>query len=75
MGFTSQSPDINPSEHFWEYLKQEKAKHNPTSLKNLGDVINNCWKNIKIEMIREPLDCVPGRIKIVLKEKGCIEKK
>ena len=70
MGFPLQSPDANPTEHFWEHLKQEKVKHIPTSLKNLRDVINDCRKNIKIEVIRKPVDAMSGRIKTVLKEKS-----
>ena len=62
MGFPPQSPDLNPSEHFWEHLKREKVKHKPTSLNNQRDVIHDCWKNIK--------DSMPGRIKTVLKEKS-----
>ena len=70
MNFPLQTPDGNPIETFWERLKQEKVKHNPTSLNNLRDVINDCWKNIKIEVIRKPVDSIPGRIKTVLKEKS-----
>ena len=55
MGFPPQSPDVNPNEYFWEHLKQEKVKHNLTNLNDLRDVINNCWKDTKIEVIRKPL--------------------
>ena len=44
MGFPPPSPDVNPIEHFWEHLKQKEVRHNPTSLNNLRDVINDCWK-------------------------------
>ena len=54
MGFPSQTPYMNPIEHFWEHLKKEKIKHN--SLNNLQDVINGCWKNIKTEVMKKPID-------------------
>ena len=42
MGFPPQTPDTNPIGHFWEHLKQEKVKHNSTSLNNQRDVLNDC---------------------------------
>ena len=56
MRFPPQSPDVNPIEDFWKHLKQEKVKHNPTSLNSLRDVINDCWKNIKTDVIRKSVD-------------------
>lgn len=53
MDFPPQSPGLSPIEHFnsiehlWERLKREKLRPNPTSLNNLLDVPNDCWKNIK----------------------------
>ena len=70
IGFPPLSPDVNPIEHFSQHLKQEKVKHNPTSLNTLRDVINDCWKNIKTDVIRKSIDSMPGRIKTVLKEKS-----
>lgn len=67
--FPPQSPDINPIEHLWEHLKREKVKHNPTSLNNLWDVLNDCWENIKMEVIRKLVHSMPSRVKAVLKAK------
>ena len=70
MGFPPPSPPVNPIEHFWEHLKQDKAKYNLISLNNLRDVIYDCWKNTNTEVIRKPVDSMPTGIKTVFKEKS-----
>jgi transposase len=67
----SQSPDLNPIEHLWYYLKRRLASHKPR-LKNvdeLWDLIGAELKQVPVDMCVKLIESMPKRIEKVLKRR------
>ena len=65
------SPDQNPIENLWNFMKQKIADHNPTSLENLKEVTVNVWVNeITRDYCKKLARSMPKRISAVLRAKG-----
>jgi hypothetical protein len=67
-----QSPDLNPIEHLWGYLKRKLATyHDPTDgIQELWTRVEHEWDNIPVSICCELINSMPERIKSVLKSKG-----
>ena len=66
-----QSPDLNPIEHLWDFLKRKVAKKNCSSLKCLRKCIEKIWKEeIPDDLIKNLINSIPKRIKACLENKG-----
>ena len=67
-----QSPDINPIEHLWHYLKCKlNAYENPPiSMNQLWERIELEWNNINAETCRILIDSMPRRMMAVIKARG-----
>jgi hypothetical protein len=67
----SQSADLNPIEHVWNYLKVQIGKRGtrPTSIHDLWEVILEEWEKIPIDFIRKLFRSMPRRAKAVLDAK------
>lgn len=68
----SQSPDLNPIEHVWNFLKVRiglREKH-PTSIHDLWDIVVEEWEKIPVDYIQRLYESMPSRIQAVLKAKG-----
>ena len=70
MDFPPQSPDLNPIEHLWEHLKRDKTKYAITSQDTLWHAFNECWNNLKPEIIHKHIESMSKRESPVLKAKG-----
>ena len=70
MDFLLQSPDLNPIKHLWEDLKRDKTKYATTSQDTLWHAINECWNNLKPEIIHQPFESMLERVSAVIKAKG-----
>ena len=70
MDLLPQFPDLNPIEHLWEHLKKDKTKYVITSQDTLWNAINECWNNLKPEIIHKLIEFMPKRVSAVLKAKG-----
>ena len=70
MDFPPQSPDLYPIEHLWEHLKRNNTKYVITSQDTLWHAINECWNNLKPEIIHKLIVSMPKRVSAVLKAKG-----
>jgi len=68
----AQSPDLNPIEHMWSYLKKQLAKYEtpPRSCKELWERISKEWYNIPVEYCRSLIRSMPRRLKAVYRAKG-----
>lgn len=68
----AQSPDLNPIEHMWTYLKRQLGKYptHPKSCKELWQRISVEWYKIPVEFCRELIRSMPRRVAAVHKAKG-----
>jgi Transposase. len=68
----AQSPDLNPIEHLWSYLKRQLQTYDepPKSLHELWEWVEKEWEAIPKEECRKLIESMPGRIAAVLRAKG-----
>ena len=68
----SQSPDLNPIEHLWAYLKRELNIYEepPKGMHELWDRVQTEWNNISPEYCAKLVDSTPRRLEAVIKAKG-----
>jgi hypothetical protein len=67
-----QSPDLNPIEHLWSYLK-ERIRNRPVQPKNkeeLWEAFREEWSRIDPDFCAKLISTMPERIAAVLKAKG-----
>jgi transposase-like protein len=72
MDWPSQSPDLNPIEHVWGYIKHQlrKRKDKPTSLDQLYEHIKEEWARIPHRVLNNLVESMPRRCAAVIKNKG-----
>ena len=56
MDFPPQSPDLNPIEHLWGYLKNAKAGQCVTSHGRLLDTVKSCRANMSCKVLHKPVE-------------------
>jgi len=68
----AQSPDLNPIEHMWAYLKKQLGKYPepPKSCHELWQRISVEWYKIPVEYCRSLIESMPRRIAAVHRAKG-----
>lgn len=68
----AQSPDLNPIEHMWAYLKKQLGKYQtrPKSCKELWQRISVEWYKIPVEYCRDLIRSMPKRLAAVHRAKG-----
>lgn len=66
----AQSPDLNPIENLWSFMKHELKKNNIKSKKDLANKVKQIWENIPNEYIKSLYKSIPKRIEEVLRAKG-----
>ena len=66
------SPDLNPIEHLWHYVKRQLQKYKslPSSINELWQRVQEVWNNIPIEVCHNLVESMPQRIQAVKKAKG-----
>ena len=72
MVWPAQSPDLNPIEHLWGYLKRRLAEHEnpPSGIYELWKRIQMDWEEISVAECQKLIESMPRRIEAVLKAKG-----
>ena len=65
----SQSPDLNPIENLWHYLKIAVHKRRPTNLNNLEQICQE-WAKITPTLSAKLVHTYPKRLKAVITAKG-----
>jgi DDE superfamily endonuclease len=72
MVWPAQSPDLNPIEHLWGWLKRRLAKHEnpPNGIHELWNRVQVEWDRIPVEECRKLIESMPRRVQAVLKAKG-----
>jgi hypothetical protein len=68
----AQSPDLNPIEHLWTYLKRRLQTYDepPKSVHELWERVEKEWEAIPVEECRKLIESMPRRIAAVIKAKG-----
>ena len=70
LNWPSQSPDLNPIEHLWDYIKREIRKRQPSSVKEMKEKIKEIWNEVPKEFCKKLVDTMPKRIEEVMRSKG-----
>ena len=72
MVWPAQSPDLNPIEHLWDWLKRRLAEleNPPKGIHDLWDRVQVEWERIPVEECQKLIVSMPRRIEAVLKAKG-----
>lgn len=73
MEWPAQSPDINPIENVWAYLKmklQNKYSAPPTTITDLWQRVQEQWYSITPEYCENVVLSMPKRIQTITKVKG-----
>ena len=70
------SPDMNPIENMWEFVKREIAKEVITSKHQLVDSLSRVWHNNPYlkEITKVCIDSMPRRLDAIIAAKGGITK-
>lgn len=68
----SQSPDLNPIEHIWHYLKRQLKKYEkePDSIDELWLRVEKEWNAIPTTECTKLIESMPRRIAAIIKAKG-----
>ena len=66
----SQSPDINPIENLFAWLKQKLFKKGPKSITKLKEELTDLWENIKSEFLENYWSSMPKRCQLVIDNDG-----
>lgn len=72
LDWPSQSPDVNPIEHLWAYLKRRLGEYetHPKSVLELWERIEVEWEKIPKEFCINLIHSMPRRVEALLKAKG-----
>src|SRR3984957_824308 len=72
MLWPAQSPDLNPIEHLWHYLKRKLGEYEypPNSILELWERIQKEWDAIPASVYQGLIESMPRRVEAVLKAKG-----
>lgn len=70
--WSSQSPDLNPMEHMWAYLKKQLGRYptRPESCEELWKRVSVEWYRIPVEFYRSLISGMPRRLRAVYSAKG-----
>jgi len=70
MDWPSQSPDMNPIEHFWRIVKLKRRGFKATSKEDLFNKIKSIWKSLDLATLKNLIESMPRRIQAVIEAKG-----
>lgn len=75
MDWPGNSPDLNPIENVWSYMKYKLKNRTITSLKSLEDAIKEMWvKDMPLSYFQKLAASMPNRIRAVIKNQGQMTK-
>ncbi|KAG1366112.1 hypothetical protein G6F61_013312 [Rhizopus arrhizus] len=72
VNWPSQSPDLNPIEHVWHYLKLKLSAYDTRAkgVHELWDRVKKEWSTFTAEDCRRYIDSMPDRCRAVIAAKG-----
>ena len=68
------SPDLNPIEIAWNYMKNKVHEAHSTNIQTLKEVLMKLWALIYAEYFRKFAESMPNRLHNVIKAKGHMTK-
>ena len=69
--WVGQSPDVNPIENLWSFLKHRVRKRHPKTRTELIQVVSEVWNNeISLSLVRKLCFSVPRRLRQVVVKRG-----
>ena len=68
----AQSPDLNPIEHLWDYLKRKLGEYErpPNGIIELWERVEREWNKIDAVVCQNLIESMPRRVAAVVKAKG-----
>jgi transposase len=67
----SRSPDMNPIEHVWSFLKRAIQRENPPdSLRQLREALHNAWQQLPQRLLQQLILGMPRRITALIQARG-----
>lgn len=66
----AKSPDLNPIENLWSYLKNEAQKSQPKNKDQLKKTLQKIWRAIPLEQIRKFTDSMKSRLEACIEQEG-----
>jgi transposase-like protein len=72
LSWASQSADLNPIEHLWDYVKKqiEARPDRATSLPDVFQILQEEWEKVPLDYIQNLITSMPRRCKAVIESKG-----
>ena len=72
MNWPSQSPDLNPIENLWKYIKDiiSRRRHKVRNTADMREALREVWPEIDGNFLLKLCDSVPRRWEACLKNKG-----
>ena len=76
MDWPSQSPDLNPIEHIWNWVKRELGKKGarPSSEDVLCEWVQEVWSRVPNDLITALIEGMPRRVAAVIRARGGVTK-
>ena len=68
------SPDLNPIEYLWRYLKTAVGRRHPSNLRYLEQLAKEEWSKILVDRCKKLIDGYKKRLIAVIFSKGCATK-
>lgn len=66
----SRSPDMNPIEHVWSYMKRQIRQHPPGNVRQLRQMMTDAWRRLPQELLRRLILSMPRRVTSLLLARG-----
>jgi transposase len=72
MKWPANSPDLNPIEHLWSYLKTQlnAYKEDPKTMDELWERVQEVWTKIPTDYIHKLYESMPRRMEEVIRNRG-----
>jgi hypothetical protein len=64
------SPDLNPIENVWGWLKNQVSKDLPKTVASLKTSIKKHWKSVTADFLAPFYDSLPNRLQMVIENEG-----
>lgn len=75
MDWPGNSPDLNPIENAWSYMKQKLSNERPKNLADLKEAIKKMWvRDLSLDYWKKLSDSMPRRLQLVIASKGDMTK-
>ena len=68
------SPDLNPIENAWNYMKNKVQEAQPTNINSLKEVLTMLWSHMDAEYFKKLAESMPNRLGKVIQAKGHMTK-